>query len=409
MLSLSLNEIARRTTWTCLSCTSQAAVANWSRPLRARTHHRRHSSSKPSSPPKDVPRTIDAPAEAPGKESKTPAQDAGEKRSSTRLSRRKSKDGPQESARRFSDEALLSIPSVPSTQHLHPQGKTMNGLLGGRPTERRSDIYVASFFSIHRPISVTASVPPASSPTVFSSIFTSKNHQKTPSSQVIYTISSAVHNLESSAASPRPSQRSHQLDFEESDQRTAITRTASFSIEPSDPKHQDLENQSEVLHLNLQELVKNFRPFAPPPPPVAMDDVDKAAQAQAGNAVISRKTFSAVLTILESTHADGHRTYETRTSPVRKMSLSIMSSEGEKEEDDASLPVETPPPRPRQPFLNHMRERQQRWEEFRERSGIQPVWRAISVKRQRRLKMKKHKYKKLMRRTRTLRRKLDKT
>lgn len=33
---------------------------------------------------------------------------------------------------------------------------------------------------------------------------------------------------------------------------------------------------------------------------------------------------------------------------------------------------------------------------------------AISVKRQRKLKMKKHKYKKLMRRTRTLRRKLDK-
>lgn len=68
------------------------------------------------------------------------------------------------------------------------------------------------------------------------------------------------------------------------------------------------------------------------------------------------------------------------------------------------------PPQPRQPFLNHMRERQQRWEEYRERSGIPPpVWRAISVKRQRRLKMKKHKYKKLMRRTRTLRRKLDKT
>jgi hypothetical protein len=34
---------------------------------------------------------------------------------------------------------------------------------------------------------------------------------------------------------------------------------------------------------------------------------------------------------------------------------------------------------------------------------------AISVKRQRRLKMKKHKYKKLMKRTRTLRRKLDRT
>lgn len=129
MLSLSLNEVARRMTWTCLSCTSQAVAASWSRPLRARTHHRRHSSSKPSSPPKDVPRTIDAPAEAPGKESKTTTPDAGEKRASTRLSRRKSKDGSQENVRRFSDEAPLSIPSVPSTQHLHPQGKTRSGLL----------------------------------------------------------------------------------------------------------------------------------------------------------------------------------------------------------------------------------------------------------------------------------------
>ncbi|EWC48485.1 hypothetical protein DRE_07761 [Drechslerella stenobrocha 248] len=38
----------------------------------------------------------------------------------------------------------------------------------------------------------------------------------------------------------------------------------------------------------------------------------------------------------------------------------------------------------------------------------QPTMQALSVKRQRKLKMKKHKYKKLMKRTRTLRRKLEK-
>ena len=38
-----------------------------------------------------------------------------------------------------------------------------------------------------------------------------------------------------------------------------------------------------------------------------------------------------------------------------------------------------------------------------------PQMRLISVKRQRKLKMKKHKYKKLMKRTRLLRRKLDRT
>ena len=58
------------------------------------------------------------------------------------------------------------------------------------------------------------------------------------------------------------------------------------------------------------------------------------------------------------------------------------------------------------PFLERMRERHVQWEEYMERSKGQ-IWRTISVKRQRKLKMKKHKYKKLMRRTRNLRRRLD--
>ena len=62
-----------------------------------------------------------------------------------------------------------------------------------------------------------------------------------------------------------------------------------------------------------------------------------------------------------------------------------------------------------QPFLERMRIRQQQWEDATGRkNGVAEIWRAISVKRQRKLKMKKHKYKKLMKRTRNLRRRLDK-
>ena len=58
------------------------------------------------------------------------------------------------------------------------------------------------------------------------------------------------------------------------------------------------------------------------------------------------------------------------------------------------------------PFRERMRVRQETWlsrwiRHFREQ------WSLISVKRQRKIKMKKHKYKKLMRRTRNLRRRQD--
>jgi hypothetical protein len=55
-------------------------------------------------------------------------------------------------------------------------------------------------------------------------------------------------------------------------------------------------------------------------------------------------------------------------------------------------------------FRERMYLRQERyWEQMEEDHGML----AISVRRQRKLKMKKHKYKKLMRRTRNLRRRLD--
>ena len=68
--------------------------------------------------------------------------------------------------------------------------------------------------------------------------------------------------------------------------------------------------------------------------------------------------------------------------------------------------MEAPLPSARQPFLDRMRQRQEVWERVL-REQHDRVWRAISVRRQRKLKMKKHKYKKLMRRLRNLKRKQD--
>lgn len=151
--------------------------------------------------------------------------------------------------------------------------------------------------------------------------------------------------------------------------------------------------QPTMLHVNMQELVRHFRPFVPPPPPEPMVPVEKKPTV---------KSYSAVLTILESTQPNGTKIYQTRTSPIRE----DPTAPADFLEDGQVMEM---PVLPRQPFLNHMRERQRRWEEIRNGNGKrdQPAWCAISVKRQRKLKMKKHKYKKLMRRTRNLRRRLD--
>jgi hypothetical protein len=96
------------------------------------------------------------------------------------------------------------------------------------------------------------------------------------------------------------------------------------------------------------------------------------------------RTYTAVLTIEESTDENGEVTYMAHSTPLVQR-------------DPPATPA-------RYPFLERMNIRQEQYRERREEHGI---YQAISVKRQRKLKMKKHKYKKLMRRTRNLRRRLD--
>lgn len=115
MFSISLNEAVRRGVWTCVSSSTllPAWFSSSSRPLAARTHQRRHSSSKPSSSPKDESIAISTPSAAPSKEA--PVKERADHR---RVSRRKSKDVAQEARR----SKGLDMPSVPSTQNLKSQG-----------------------------------------------------------------------------------------------------------------------------------------------------------------------------------------------------------------------------------------------------------------------------------------------
>ncbi|MCJ1481291.1 hypothetical protein MMC06_001448 [Schaereria dolodes] len=360
----------------------QTAHRTQSRPFSPRTHQRRQSSSKTSNPPSDNSRPVAAPSGTSAKTTtSTTTKEAPAKRP-TRLRRQKLKDTSQVPTEEMKEILKHQLPSVPSTQHLHSH-----------------DVHVASFFSIHRPISVTASVPPKSTSDVFSSIFTLRNSRKSRPADVIYTISSAVNALESTSdrfsGPDPPAQQTQEVE----DLRAAVTDASASNNEITNLDEQASPN----IHINIQELAKNFRPFVPPPPPVPMDVSTSQAQTQAetrGPTELSpttQKSYSTIVTILENTHPDGNKTYQAHTSPIRELPSRILPQTDILEE----------PAVPRQqPFLERMRVRRQKWEDSREQSR-RTVWRALSVRRQRKLKMKKHKYKKLMRKTRNLRRRLD--
>ncbi|KAL4908030.1 hypothetical protein BDW74DRAFT_175816 [Aspergillus multicolor] len=338
MLSSSL----RRAAWApvapvsgiCRSSTQGLATAS-----TGIVRQRRYSSS--SSKPSDGSRRVDASSQAPAKQ----VSSAGEKQGKS--SRRRGKDGSgsgRNGSRSSQPNAFSNLPSVPSTQHLQPH-----------------DVQLASFFSIHRPISVSTTVPPPSSAEAFDSIFT-KQASKNASEDVILTLSSAVNSMENAA---------HHLA-----ENDGIMNA--FEVEGNQLDGLDMTE----LKVSVEEMTKRLRPFNPPPPPTPYVASAEAEQAQ------ETSSYSAVVTIQESTLSDGSKTYEAHTTPfVQARTIEAPGAE----ETDAVIDV---PQNSQTTYIERLRN--------------PGTMQALSTRRRRIRKMKNHKFKKLLRRTRTLRRKLDK-
>ena len=259
---------------------------------------------------------------------------------------------------------------------------------------------MSNFFSLHRPISVTMPIPPESSTAAFSSIFDPKPTPSHKPTGVIYTLSSVADTSEN-AASGAQSQASQHMTQEQVHLRAAVTQASPSNTDQS-PQHLDLP--AKTFHINLQELVNKFRPYVRPPPPIPTDStLPKEAPQESpmpaerqSESVVLQKTFTTTLSIQENTYRSGRRSYKMHTTPIMESPGFIEGAKG----------VYLPPAPRGQPFLGRMRERQT---QYMDRSSDGEIWQAISVKRQRKLKMKKHKYKKLMKRTKNLRRRLDRT
>ncbi|OJJ51711.1 hypothetical protein ASPZODRAFT_127833 [Penicilliopsis zonata CBS 506.65] len=323
-----------------------------------RVHQRRYSSSssKPPVPPSDGPRRIDPQAAT---KSVGPAGDKREGKAARR--RGKDGNGRHGSSKSNQNAAFANLPSVPSTQHVQPH-----------------DVHIASFFSIHRPMSISSTVPPTSSAEAFNAIFSARKPARAETDEVIFTLSSAVNTMENAATVHHPMGEQEELGPHTVNRVDAETGAVEGMM------------NMEEMKMSIEEYARRLRPFHPPPAPVPMDEAASAKRLLDAEEDVSRHTssYSTVLTIRESTHSDGRKTYEAHTTPFVHNQLEDPATEA-----ILDLDLDQTPPSGRT---------------YIERVRNNLTMHAMSTKRRRRLKMKKHKFKKLLRRTRTLRRKLDK-
>lgn len=311
-------------------------------------HQRRPSSSKASIPPNGSSENGSGSAQ----QSTAAASKAPARKASGKSARKRSSTPP-----------ALKVPHVPPTDYL-----------------QKPEVKISSFFSLHRPISLTSPIPPVSTNTSFDSIF------KAPASNSRRAVADNIQTLANGIESLEAALRIHEQQAPE----------------------ETIRVEAEVHHLDgpqqatLDRLMKAFVPFVPPPVPSPLDQTPGsdvattlAAEASMSVAPVKQRAWSTEVVVTESTDATGKRTYSATTAPMVEISLPEAESMNEAEGFEI-----------RQPFLERMRQRQ--IANMRRRDLLErPDMLAISVKRQRKLKMKKHKYKKLMKRTRLERRKLD--
>ncbi|KAK8104233.1 mitochondrial 37S ribosomal protein mS38 [Apiospora kogelbergensis] len=250
-------------------------------------------------------------------------------------------------------DAQGALPAVPSTQHV--------------PKE---SLALSAFFGLHRPISVTQSFPKTINDDVFAQIFAPRS-KGAKYNDVMSTLTRTVEELEQPMSGMTLNEQ----------QESAMAGADTEGMQKIELRHPDGTESSFYIQLNA--MAGQFVPFRPPPLP----QPESAASAETGAENVvepqeQHRVYKAVLTLEETTDANGEvrivahspKLIEERTKP--------------------------------QPFISRMAVRQWRREEVRGRADKMM---AISVRRQRKLRMKKKKYKKLMKRTRTERRKLDRT
>ncbi|KAF1350680.1 hypothetical protein BDV97DRAFT_153025 [Delphinella strobiligena] len=346
--------------------TATACLAINATPASIQPKQRRYSSSKASSAPNGnsngAKPLTDASESASGSKNNSGRRSGGRRARDVSYKPKKAGNG-------HVDGAFETLPRVAGTGHLHPL-----------------DISLSSFFSLHRPLSLTTPLPPTTTQESFAAIFDSKPKRASNNpNDVIYTLSNTIDTLD---------------DAQDAQQDTTDLHWQVVQESPSNSegiKHLDGAPRAKTI----EEMVSQLRPFMTPPPPAAAQGMaasqKKTKKAVATGSADSKKSFQTTITVTENTDASGVKFYTANSTPM----VPVPDANRATIQDAPMQQIQ------RQPFLERMHERQMEYEDYRAERDEERSMQLISVKRQRKLKMKKHKYKKLMKRTRNLRRRLD--
>lgn len=232
-----------------------------------------------------------------------------------------------------------------------------------------------------------------------------------PSQEVILTLSSALENLDEQMSDKRAAQNAEHKAHMIKALVSGNANTDTNQTQHLDGNPQSINIQGGNVKLALQEFARRFRPYNTPPAPVpfndqstqpseAEDTVDVERHAQALEIEIHQDQEydpyiqQVVLNVPKGSALQTGDFFTSHEARLADMENPLRAHEVENPDDVHEIQDPSILPsmgRRRGPGLYKIPNRSRT-----------PTMMAISVKRQRRLKMKKHKFKKLTRRTRNL-------
>ncbi|GAM87848.1 hypothetical protein ANO11243_058760 [Dothideomycetidae sp. 11243] len=370
-------------------------------------HQRRHSSSKASCPPgdrSDSPRPAAPAVKAADSATTTntksaPPRSANGRQHGSRSTRsRKSKDEVWASQRSGRSSSVFSrLPSVPDT------------------ALSEKDLKLSSLFALHRPLSLAMPIPPTTEQAAFDRIFESATPRAAHPADVVSTLTNTIESLENA----RPDGDLHWQVIQESASNSDGVR--------------HLDSTPTYRPRTVEELVAQMKPYEKPPVPTPILSSAQQQQHEGKRSSSRRKARGEAVTQHQNHHQrafettviireHGPKMYSAELTSIKQLAEESQPPSASKQlrmafgtrvrvnrvlratRRTASTAIQHPTPRQRMTLPSGVR-----WQKTRNPTrSTTGTMHAISVKRQRKLKMKKHKYKKLMKRTRNLRRRLEK-
>ncbi|KAK6513540.1 hypothetical protein TWF281_005163 [Arthrobotrys megalospora] len=221
---------------------------------------------------------------------------------------------------------------------------------------RAKDIHASAFFALHRPVSVRFPVPGIYNATSFQKLF----DPSTPLSNM------ELLKIQQEVQARQPTISENDPASNDQDAILSPDEVRAFARNNSAQTEQKASTSEPQIKISSPILFEQYLPFNPPPPPEP----------------ISEETIKAEKASFEK--LKGMQIITPPEGSVDGQSYILAFFQGPENQPNRAGRVRKTM-----------------------RSEV-PTMQALSVKRQRKLKMKKHKYKKLMKRTRTLRRRLEK-